>query len=321
MPFAAAAARTSTSSAGKPLGHPPHLLLRRGRAASREHDGRAVDRRRPRRRRGAPSRPRGRKFSGSPSATPEPPTTSGRSAHGRADRAQVVVVDRVGDGVRDAARARSSSSRAPTAAAPRRTTACGTSPTAPRRSGARGRGRGRGRSSASAGGGPSTTPRAAGRRRTGGPGRRVRPFVGYAGQTTARSAPSASRSASATGPMLPSGVESNVEQYLKKNCRAPSSRSHASAAGDSRDRLRDRRRARLQRDDDRVDVGQLEVRDDAERLDRPHPLADERAAEVGRAGDVVGDRAEERPRLHAADRRCFTRCWSRSGGASPAARR
>ena len=33
--------------------------------------------------------------------------------------------------------------------------------------------------------------------------------------------PVKSRSASATGPILPSSVESKVEQYLKKRCSAP----------------------------------------------------------------------------------------------------
>ena len=44
----------------------------------------------------------------------------------------------------------------------------------------------------------------------------VRPAAGNAGQTsTGASVPSASISASITGPMLPWGVESKVEQYLK----------------------------------------------------------------------------------------------------------
>ena len=43
----------------------------------------------------------------------------------------------------------------------------------------------------------------------------VRPCSGEAGHTRVVSSPSASSSASATGPMLPAGVESNVEQYLK----------------------------------------------------------------------------------------------------------
>ncbi|CPU63017.1 Uncharacterised protein [Mycobacteroides abscessus] len=42
----------------------------------------------------------------------------------------------------------------------------------------------------------------------------VRPASGKPGTTTALRAPVSSSSASATGPMLPSGVESNVEQYL-----------------------------------------------------------------------------------------------------------
>ena len=43
----------------------------------------------------------------------------------------------------------------------------------------------------------------------------VRPFSGKAGQAMVRSVPSAAISASATGPMLPAGVESKVEQTLK----------------------------------------------------------------------------------------------------------
>ena len=43
----------------------------------------------------------------------------------------------------------------------------------------------------------------------------VRPFSGNAGQAIVKSVPSASIKASATGPMLPAGVESKVEQYLK----------------------------------------------------------------------------------------------------------
>ena len=43
----------------------------------------------------------------------------------------------------------------------------------------------------------------------------VRPLAGNAGQAMVNGVPSASISASATGPMLPFGVESKVEQYLK----------------------------------------------------------------------------------------------------------
>ena len=83
----------------------------------------------------------------------------------------------------------------------------------------------------------------------------ARPLAGKAGQAIVKSVPSASISASATGPMLPRSVESNVEQYLKKNCRHPAScsqreRSERTCA----DRLRWRRRARLQRDHDGVGV-------------------------------------------------------------------
>ena len=60
----------------------------------------------------------------------------------------------------------------------------------------------------------------------------MRPAPGNAGQTIANFVLSASISASATGPMLPAGVELNVEQYLKKICRAPFACSHSSAAND-----------------------------------------------------------------------------------------
>lgn len=62
----------------------------------------------------------------------------------------------------------------------------------------------------------------------------VRPAAGKAGQKITASAPSASASASATGPILPCGVESKVEQYLNRNCRQPWARSQSSAASDWR---------------------------------------------------------------------------------------
>jgi hypothetical protein len=43
----------------------------------------------------------------------------------------------------------------------------------------------------------------------------VRPLAGNAGQAIVKFTPSSSINASATGPMLPAGVESKVEQYLK----------------------------------------------------------------------------------------------------------
>ena len=43
----------------------------------------------------------------------------------------------------------------------------------------------------------------------------VRPLTGKAGQAMVKFVPSAAIRASATGPMLPFGVESKVEQYLK----------------------------------------------------------------------------------------------------------
>ena len=58
---------------------------------------------------------------------------------------------------------------------------------------------------------------------------------------------------------------------------------------------------RLERDDDRVRLGQLEPARDADRLHGPHAAADERATEVGGAGRVVGDRAEEGCARHGGD--------------------
>ncbi len=55
---------------------------------------------------------------------------------------------------------------------------------------------------------------------------------GKAGHTITRLAPSASASASATGPILPSGVESKVEQYLNRNWLQPCFRSQSSATID-----------------------------------------------------------------------------------------
>ena len=45
---------------------------------------------------------------------------------------------------------------------------------------------------------------------------------------TVKSAPRTSKSASATGPILPASVKSKVEQYLKKNCFASAAASHLS---------------------------------------------------------------------------------------------
>ena len=48
-----------------------------------------------------------------------------------------------------------------------------------------------------------------------------RPAWGKAGQTATPLLPRASAKASPTGPILPSGVESKVEQYLKRYCSTP----------------------------------------------------------------------------------------------------
>ena len=49
----------------------------------------------------------------------------------------------------------------------------------------------------------------------------VRPVSGKAGQAIVNEASKSAMKASITGPMLPSSVESNVEQYLKKNLSVP----------------------------------------------------------------------------------------------------
>ncbi len=73
---------------------------------------------------------------------------------------------------------------------------------------------------------------------------------GNAGQTTVRSLPVSSSRASVTGPMLPVGVESKVEQYFSYSCRQPAASSQRAAPASS-DRLLDRRRAGAQGDDER----------------------------------------------------------------------
>ena len=58
----------------------------------------------------------------------------------------------------------------------------------------------------------------------------VRPVAGNAGQTmTGSFICSALTKASMTGPMLPAGVESNVEQYLNMICSQPCSNNHVNA--------------------------------------------------------------------------------------------
>lgn len=60
----------------------------------------------------------------------------------------------------------------------------------------------------------------------------VRPVSGKAGQAIVKSVSKVSISELITGPIFPSSVESNVEQYLKKNCLAPVIRSQSSVAVD-----------------------------------------------------------------------------------------
>src|ERR687883_1841659 len=58
-------------------------------------------------------------------------------------------------------------------------------------------------------------------------------MAGKAGQATTPLTSSASARASATGPMLPSGVESKVEQYLNTTCRHPCALSQCNASSEA----------------------------------------------------------------------------------------
>ena len=123
----------------------------------------------------------------------------------------------------------------------------------------------------------------------------LRPFSGSAGQAIVRSAPSASSRASLTGPMLPRSVELKVEQYLNRICRAPRARSHASAASELTDRLWS---AGMVRDLSATTTawavaGIDPVLGHADQLHRRHAVAHQHAGEIGGAGEIVRDAAEQ----------------------------
>ena len=178
----------------------------------------------------APSRPRRRYAAGRPRATPDPPVASSMSAMAspmarrcRSLQASTIACDTPPD--------RSASSRAAMAASPASTSAKGTSPTF------RGVWRDSTRTRLGSRIGVSGWSRIGESESSTSPTKRwpwktERPVSGNAGQAMASLAPSASSRASATGPILPSSVESKVEQYLKKNRRAPARRSQDSAASD-----------------------------------------------------------------------------------------
>ena len=93
---------------------------------------------------------------------------------------------------------------------------------------------------------------------------------------------------------MPSSVESKVEQYLKRICRAPARRSQASAARLVVDRLCGRDRPAFQRDDDRFGIGRRRAfRRDADQLHGAHAAPHERVAQIGGAGEIVGDRPQQ----------------------------
>ena len=145
------------------------------------------------------------------------------------------------------------------------------------------------RSSASAGASPCPIPTSSLSPTKRWPMKSRRPVAGKTGQTTASSAPSRSSSASATGPILPSGVELKVEQYLNRNCSHPCALQPVAplpaiaaplrAAGDG---------ARLQRDHAGLAIGRRAVLRHADELRRRHAALGERVGEVAGAGEIVG---------------------------------
>ena len=197
-----------------------------------------------------------RKFSGSPMAMPEPPVSSDHVGAGRTQAAQILVLEHVGDGVA-AARlraARRSGRGSRLGPAPdhverhqpdlaRRSARCSTRTRLASVIGVSGWWRMWVSESSR-----SPTNRW--------PLKMVRPVSGKAGQAMVKSAPSASSSASATGPILPcvGAVEGRavLEQVLPR----PLPRQPALRRQRLRHRLGDRCRARLQRHHHRVGVRQ-----------------------------------------------------------------
>src|SRR3954469_8404296 len=171
------------------------------------------------------------KFAGSPSAIPDPPVTSGASAHARPilTRSSSVTASTIASVSPRSAQARTA---AWIASVPSPTTRAKTWPTSERVCR-----RSQRRMSASVIGVngwcciPDSLSRRSPTKRC--PWKTVRPIAGKAGQATTPLTPSASARASATGPMLPSGVESKVEQYLNTTCRHPCAFSQCNASSEA----------------------------------------------------------------------------------------
>ena len=120
-----------------------------------------------------------------------------------------------------------------------------------------------------------------------------------------RRAPSAS--ASPTGPILPSGVESKVEQYLKTICRQPCRRSQSSAASDCATASA----AAIERLFSATTPASMSsparCRRQAEELRRPEAALPRQSLgqgvrNIARAGKIVRDNAEKHVKVSEAER-------------------
>lgn len=97
-----------------------------------------------------------------------------------------------------------------------------------------------------------------------------------------------------TGPILPAGLESKVEQYLNRNCFAPPPLQEGKRLERHGDRFSCGIGARLQRNHHRVDVREIKAGlGNADRLDGPHALPRQHQRKVGGSGQVVGNGAQK----------------------------
>ena len=199
---------------------------------------------RPRRspRRDSPAR---RKFSGRPMATPGAAGDQRQAGAGFAEGEQVVVFDRIDDGVSGSLRPRRPAKSARTASAPWRTVCSGTRSTLCLGLAAEHADADWDRASASADGRACRESES-----SASPTKRWPQIDGAAvlregragdGEGRRRARPSAHRR---PGRYCRASVESKVEQYLKKNCRAPAAVSQSSGGERLRDGLGRRNRAR-----------------------------------------------------------------------------
>jgi hypothetical protein len=99
-----------------------------------------------------------------------------------------------------------------------------------------------------------------------------------------------------TGPMLPSGVESNVEQYLKRTWDAPSCSQPGQRLQALAHRLGGRDAAGLQGDHDGIRLHPVLLRH-ADGLHRSHAGGSQGVGQVGRPGEVVRNATKQHRRL------------------------